>query len=73
MVVKKVVTAKKPAAKKAPVKKTGLKGQVLECSVCGLVVTVNKPCTCGPECEITCCGKPLKTKKTAVRAKTATK
>ncbi len=32
------------------------------CSECGLVVTIDKPCTC-TSCDLICCGKPLKRKK----------
>jgi hypothetical protein len=65
--------AKKPVVKKAPAKKSGIKGQVLECQVCNLEVTVNKGCDCGPECAITCCGKPMKEKKPIARAKATAK
>lgn len=78
MAIKKAATVKKsvgkkPSAPKAPVKKTSLKGQVLECKVCGLAVTVDTECGCVETCDIICCGKPMKVKKPAVRAKVSAK
>jgi hypothetical protein len=69
-VVKKAAPVKKAVvAKKAPVKAT-VRGDVYECHVCGLVVTVNEACGCG-FCEIYCCDKSMKPKK--ARAKAAKK
>ncbi len=33
------------------------------CETCGLVVTIDKPCGCVEECDIICCGQPMKPKK----------
>jgi len=33
------------------------------CKVCGLVVRVDESCKCTDECDIICCGKPMKEKK----------
>jgi len=35
------------------------KGEKYRCEVCGLVVVVDKNCNC-EECDIICCGAPLK-------------
>jgi len=35
------------------------KGEKYKCEKCGMVVTVNSPCTC-ETCNITCCGASLK-------------
>ncbi len=34
-----------------------------ECSVCGLVVSVDEPCGCMEAHEIICCGKAMRKKK----------
>ncbi len=73
MAVKKAATMKKPVAKKAPAKKVARKGQSLECEVCGLAVTVDEDCGCVEECDIVCCGQPMKEKKPRARAKAAAK
>ena len=70
-------TTKKTAAKKttkaAPKKKAApkmKKGQVYECSVCGLRVVVDSACGCVEEHALICCRKSMK--KTA-KKKTAKK
>ncbi len=67
----KTATAKKTVAKK--VGKKGVKGQSLECGVCGLVVTVDEECGCVDECDIICCGEPMEERKPKAKAKTAAK
>jgi len=55
------------AEKKAP-EKTGkkagkkavYKGDAYKCGVCGLVVTVEEPCSCVDACDIVCCGEGMK-------------
>jgi len=64
MAVKKTAPTKKAAAKKSPVK-----GQSLECEVCGLAVTVDEDCGCVEACDILCCGEPMKVKKSKAKAK----
>jgi hypothetical protein len=54
---------KKPAKK--PAKKGVKKGDVYECGVCGLAVTVDEVCGCVDYCDIICCEKPMKPKKRA--------
>ncbi len=55
--------------KKKPVKKAAKKkmktGDVYECGVCGLAVTVDEVCGCADYCDIICCEKPMKPKKRA--------
>lgn len=75
--VKKTPVAGKAAAKKkaVPAKKAAaarksLKGDSLECNVCGLVITVDEDCGCVEEHVILCCDEPMKArKKTAPKAK----
>lgn len=50
-------TTKKTAAKKTK------KGDRYECSVCGMVVSVDEVCGCINACDIVCCGKQMKSKK----------
>lgn len=50
---------KESIAQKAPAKKRAAKGDTLTCEVCGLSVVVDEACGCA-ECEILCCGKPMK-------------
>jgi hypothetical protein len=70
MAVKKAVPAKKaPVAVKKAVKKSPVKGQALECEVCGLAVTVDEDCGCVETCDIICCGQPMKEKKPRAKAK----
>ena len=60
---KKTATTKASAKKsptKAVAKKNISKGDSYACGVCGLAITVDNPCDCGPACNITCCGEPLK-------------
>jgi hypothetical protein len=54
--------AKKKAVKRAP-KKGVKKGEVYECNVCGLAVTVDEVCGCVDACDIICCEKQMKPKK----------
>lgn len=58
------VMVKKKAVKKVA-KKGAKKGDVYECSVCGLAVTVDEVCGCVDYCDIICCEKPMKAKKRA--------
>jgi hypothetical protein len=58
---------KKVIAKKAPVKKTA-KGDVYECQVCGLAVTIDETCGCVGVCDIICCKKSMKAKPTKAKA-----
>jgi hypothetical protein len=39
------------------------KGARYECSVCGIVVTVDEVCGCVDVCDIICCGKQMRPKK----------
>jgi len=54
----------KKAVKKVA-KKAVKKGDVYQCSVCGLAVTVNEACGCVDVCDIICCEKSMKPKKRA--------
>ncbi len=56
---------KKPAAKSAKkgVKKEVKKGDVYQCSVCGLAVTIDNACGCAEACDIICCEKQMKPKR----------
>ncbi len=55
---------KKKVAKK--VAKRGVKkGDVYQCGVCGLAITVDEVCGCVDTCDIICCEKPMKPKKRA--------
>jgi len=58
------VMVKKKAVKKVA-KKAAKKGDVYECSACGLAVTVDEVCGCVDDCDILCCEKPMKAKKRA--------
>ena len=53
---------KKKAVKRAT-KKNVKKGDVYECSVCGLAVTVDEVCGCAETCDIICCEKQMKPKR----------
>jgi len=55
---------KKKPVKKA-VKKSVKKGDVYQCGVCGLAVTVDEVCGCTDYRDIICCEKPMKPKKQA--------
>lgn len=66
-------TAKKTTTKKAPAKKAIKKGQSYECEVCGLAVTVDETCGCIETCDILCCGRPMKEKKTKTKPRVASK
>lgn len=55
-------TSTKKSSKKIQTKR--LKhGDRYECTVCGLVVTIDEECGCVKTCDIICCGKPLRKKK----------
>jgi hypothetical protein len=41
------------------------KGDVYQCGVCGLAVTVDEVCGCVDACDIVCCEKQMKPKKRA--------
>jgi len=49
----------KKAAKKGG-KKEVKKGDVYQCGVCGLAVTVDEVCGCVDTCDIICCEKQMK-------------
>lgn len=55
-------TSVKKPSKKAQTKRLK-QGDRYECSVCGLVVTIDEECGCVDTCDIICCGKPLRKKK----------
>jgi len=44
-------------------KKGVKKGDVYQCGVCGLEVTVDEVCCCEDTCDIICCEKQMKPKK----------
>lgn len=54
--------AQKKATTKVSKKKVK-KGDTYQCTVCGLVVTVDEACGCVDACDIICCEKPMKAKK----------
>ncbi len=67
MAVKKA-KAKKAVAKRAPAKKAVAKGKTKNgdayfCEVCGLGVSVDEVCGCIDTCDIVCCGKQMKKKR----------
>ena len=49
--------------KSAPKKDVMKKGEKLECRTCGLIVSVDEVCGCMDLTHVTCCGKPMKSKK----------
>jgi hypothetical protein len=49
--------------KKRTTKKAIKKGNRFECSVCGVVVSINEICGCVDTCDIICCGKQMRKKK----------
>jgi hypothetical protein len=55
---------KKKSVKRAT-KKNVKKGDVYECSVCGLAVRVDEDCGCVDACDIICCEKPMRAKRRA--------
>jgi hypothetical protein len=55
--------AKKASAKKAPAKGKNKAGDGYVCQVCGLAVTVDEVCGCVDTCDIICCDKPMKKKR----------
>lgn len=57
-------TVSKPAAVKGSTKKKGIKkGDKYTCSVCGMVVSVDRVCGCVDVCDLICCGQQMKSKK----------
>ncbi len=56
--------AGKKMAKKVT-KKGVKKGDVYQCSVCGLAVAVDEVCGCVDACDIICCEKQMKPRKQA--------
>jgi len=60
------IMVKKKAVKRAT-KKAVKKGEVYECSVCGLAVTVDEVCGCADACDIICCEKQMKPKRRAAK------
>ena len=73
MAVKKATPVKKAAAKAPAKKRASRDGQSLVCGVCGLAVTIDEDCGCVETHEIICCGKPMKAKKPAAKAKAKVK
>ncbi len=57
-----VKTTKKATPKKKSTPKLK-EGDRYECTVCGLVVTVDELCGCVETCDIICCGKQMKKKR----------
>ncbi len=49
-----VKKAKAKKVKRAKAKK----GNKYTCNECGVVLSVDSPCSCNP-CDITCCGEPM--------------
>lgn len=49
---------KKGKAKSAKKSSKGKKGTKYTCNTCGMVVSVDKACSCDP-CDITCCGESM--------------
>jgi rubrerythrin len=62
MAVKKETRKQKTAAKKKIAK-----GDSYVCEVCGLAISVDEVCGCVDVCDIICCGKPMKEKKSKVK------
>jgi hypothetical protein len=62
MAVKKAVAKK--TAKKAVARGKTKEGEAYVCGVCGLAVTVDEECGCVDTCDIICCEKPMKKKRT---------
>ena len=62
MAVKKAVAKK--TAKKAVARGKTKEGDAYVCGVCGLAVTVDEECGCVDTCDIICCEKPTKRKRT---------
>jgi hypothetical protein len=50
-------TTEKPKSKKVKL------GDRYECTVCGLIVSIDEVCGCIETCDIVCCGKQMKRKK----------
>ena len=55
-------------AEKKATKKKMAQGDSYVCRVCGLVVSVDEVCGCVDVCDIVCCGKPMKERKSKVKA-----
>jgi len=53
--------------KQAAAKKRMTKGASYACEVCGLAVSVDEICGCVDVCDIVCCGKPMKERKSKVK------
>jgi hypothetical protein len=58
--VAKKVTKKVPTKRS---KKAVKKGEVYQCGVCGLAVTVDEVCGCVDACDIICCETQMKPKR----------
>ena len=63
MAVKKAM-AKRTPAKKAAAREQTKVGDSYVCGVCGLGITVDEECGCAEACDILCCSKPMKKKRT---------
>lgn len=64
---KKAAPARRPcsSAKAAPAKKKKTQvGNIYECKVCGLAVSVIDDCGCVEICDLICCEEAMKPKKT---------
>jgi hypothetical protein len=53
---------------KIAAKKRIAKGDSYVCEVCGLAISVDEVCGCVDACDIICCGKPMKEKRSKVKA-----
>lgn len=66
MAVKKAASVRKAVPeRKTAVARKSVKGNSLECNVCGLVVVVDEDCGCVEEHVILCCNKAMKSRKKA--------
>lgn len=59
------MSEKRETKEEKTTKKRTAKGESYECEVCGLAVTVDEVCGCVSACDIICCGKPMKERKSA--------
>ncbi len=61
MAFKKAVV-KRAKAKKPAAKRKSKVGDMLQCSVCGMAVTIDEDCGCAEVHDIICCGTPMEKK-----------
>lgn len=57
------MAVKRARTKKAAAKGKTKAGDAYVCDVCGLAVTVDEVCGCVDACDIICCEKPMKKKR----------